>query len=180
LDLYTINNEYIDYLKQFDKRVYDNKAFTENKGRKYVGIIFQDDERVPLFIPLSSKKTSDYINGKIRRDTLTIIRLNNGNHLYGTLRISNMIPVPNFEIEKYDIDNEEDQKYKDLLLNELKAINRKKEQIRKSANTVYKQKNKGLDKSYLKNTVDFQLLIVKYYEYMTMKFNEYYEKNKKA
>ena len=55
---------------------------------------------------MSSPKTSDYIDKKnkiIRKDTKTIMRIYERNHLYGTLRISNMIPVPITELEPYII-----------------------------------------------------------------------------
>ena len=49
-------------------------------------------------------KKSDYIDYEkkiIRNDTKTIIRIHEGGRLYGTLRISNMIPVPITELEPY-------------------------------------------------------------------------------
>ena len=53
---------------------------------------------------MSSPKKSDYIDYEkkiIRNDTKTIIRIHEGGRLYGTLRISNMIPVPITELEPY-------------------------------------------------------------------------------
>ena len=46
-----------------------------------------------------------YENKIIRSDTKTIIRIHNGNRLYGTLRISNMIPVPITELEPHIVSN---------------------------------------------------------------------------
>ena len=43
-------------------------------------------------------------------DTKTIIRIHRGNRLYGTLRISNMIPVPITELEPYILSKETDLK----------------------------------------------------------------------
>ena len=48
----------------------------------------------------------------IRKDTKTIIRMKEKDNLYGTLRISNMIPVPITELEPYIISDEKDLKYK--------------------------------------------------------------------
>lgn len=44
------------------------------------------------------------------KDTKTIIRIKRGKHLYGTLRISNMIPVPITELDPYVVSEEKDQK----------------------------------------------------------------------
>ena len=81
-----------------------------------------------------------------------------GGRLYGTLRISNMIPVPITELEPYSISNETDIKYKDLVMGELRYINNNKNKIVKYAKIVYNQRIKNIDISYIKNTVDFRLL----------------------
>ena len=110
---------------------------------------------------MSSPKKSDYVDIDkkiIRKDTKTIIRIHNGNRLYGTLRISNMIPVPITELEPYVLKNEKDIKYKDLILGELRYINKNSKKIIKYAKAVYTQKLKHLDVDYIKNTVDFKLL----------------------
>ena len=94
----------------------------------------------------------------IREDAKTIIRMKEGGRLYGTLRISNMIPVPITELEPYSISNETDIKYKDLVMGELRYINNNKNKIVKYAKIVYNQRIKNIDISYIKNTVDFRLL----------------------
>lgn len=113
------------------------------------------------YIPMSSPKKSDYIDFDkkiIRNDTKTIIRIHEGGRLYGTLRISNMIPVPIIELEPYMISSETDLKYKEVILGELRYINNNTPKIIKYAKTVYNQKIKNIDIGYIKNTVDFKLL----------------------
>ena len=44
------------------------------------------------------------------------------NHLYGTLRISNMIPVPYEELKPYNTADEKDLKYREVILGELRFI----------------------------------------------------------
>ena len=110
---------------------------------------------------MSSPKKSDYLDIDkkiIRKDTKTIIRILESNRLYGTLRISNMIPVPITELEPYMVSNETDSKYKELILGELRYINNNSNKIIKYAKTVYNQKAKNIDIGYIKNTVDFKLL----------------------
>ena len=160
LNLYSISNKYIKYLRKYENRVYDNKEEDKINGRKYLGVVLTVNE-YNYYIPMSSPKKSDYvdINKKIiRKDTKTIIRIHNGDRLYGTLRISNMIPVPITELEPYVLKNEKDIKYKDLILGELRYINKNSKKIIKYAKAVYTQKIKDLDVDYIKNTVDFKLL----------------------
>ncbi len=110
---------------------------------------------------MSSPKKSDYIDfdkNIIRGDTKTIIRIRAGRRLYGTLRISNMIPVPISELEPYIVSEEKDLKYRELVLGELRFINNNYNKIMKFAKIVYGQKIKNIDIAYIKNTVDFKLV----------------------
>lgn len=110
---------------------------------------------------MSSSQKSDYINYEsklIRKDTKTIIRIHINNHLYGTLRISNMIPVPYEELKPYNTADEKDLKYREVILGELRFIQKNTEKIIKYAKIVYFQKMKELNVAYIKNTVDFKVL----------------------
>ncbi|MCI8999551.1 MAG: type III toxin-antitoxin system ToxN/AbiQ family toxin [Clostridia bacterium] len=160
LNLYSVSDKYINYLRQFDDKIYDNKEEIRTHERKYLGVVLTVNE-FNYYIPMSSPKNSDYIDISkkiIRKDTKTIIRIYEGNRLYGTLRISNMIPVPITELEPYMVSNETDLKYKEVILGELRYINNNSNRIIKYAKTVYNQKIKNMDIGYIKNTVDFKLL----------------------
>ena len=160
LNLYSVSDKYIKYLRQFDNKIYDNKEENRTHERKYLGIVLTVNE-FNYYIPMSSPKESDYIDFEkkiIRKDTKTIIRIHDKGRLYGTLRISNMIPVPITELEPYIISNEKDFKYKEVILGELRYINKNSNKIVKYAKTVYKQKIKNIDINYIKNTLDFKLL----------------------
>lgn len=125
-----------------------------------MGIVLTVNE-FNYYIPMSSPKKSDYIDFEkkiIRNDTKTIIRIHDKERLYGTLRISNMIPVPITELEPYILLNESDLKYKEIVLGELRYINNNSKKIVKCAKTVYNQKSKNINVGYIKNTVDFKLL----------------------
>ncbi|MBQ3409591.1 MAG: type III toxin-antitoxin system ToxN/AbiQ family toxin [Clostridia bacterium] len=171
LNLYSVSDKYIKYLMQYDNRIYDNKEESRTYKRKYVGIVLTING-FNYYIPMSSPKKSDYIDYEkkiIRNDTKTIIRVQNGGRLYGTLRISNMIPVPITELEPYIVSDEKDLKYKQLILGELRYINNNSDKIVKYAKIVYNQKIKNIDVGYIKNTVDFKLL--------EEKLNEWNENN---
>ena len=81
----------------------------------------------------------------------------NGNRsLLGTIKLSNMIPVPEDKIRIYDLDNEVDKEYKDLVLKEKRFINRNREMIIAYAERLYKEKNEDkAQKGYLANTFEF-------------------------
>ena len=135
LNLYSISDKYIKYLRKFEDKIYDNKEEIRVRTRKYLGIVLTINN-CNYYIPMSSPKKSDYIDYEkriIRKDTKTIIRIDNGNRLYGTLRISNMIPVPITELEPYMIETEQDRKYKEVILGELRYINNNVEKITKNA-----------------------------------------------
>ena len=157
LNLYSVSDKYIKYLRQFDERIYDNKEDIRTQTRKYLGIVLTVND-FNYYIPMSSPKKSDYIDYEkkiIRKDTKTIIRIYNSDRLYGTLRISNMIPVPITELEPYVISNERNKKYKEVILGELRYINNNSEKIMKNAEIVYKQKLKNEEIGYIKNTVNY-------------------------
>ena len=110
---------------------------------------------------MSSPKKSDYLDFDkkiVRNDAKTIIRIHESGRLYGTLRISNMIPVPITELQTYIIADEDDLKYREVILGELRYINNNSSKIIKYAKTVYNQKIKNMDIGYIKNTVNFRLL----------------------
>ncbi len=160
LNLYSVSDKYIKYLRQFDDKIYDNKEEIRSHKRKYLGVVLTVNE-FNYYIPMSSPKKSDYLDFDkkiIRNDTKTIIRIHESGRLYGTLRISNMIPVPITELQPYIIADEDDLKYKEVILGELRYINNNSSKIVKYAKTIYNQKIKNMNIGYINNTVNFKLL----------------------
>lgn len=170
MKLYEITDEYINYLRKFDDRVYDNKEDKRKVMRKYLGIVLKINE-LNYYIPMSSPKKSDYKNNDIRKSVIPIIRIISNEEiddvpvLKGTLRISNMIPVPDSELILYEPKNEKNKNYKILVEKELEFIGKNEYLIKKYANILYKQKMNHYDVSYIKNVVDFNLLEEKCKEY---------------
>lgn len=157
LKLYSVSDEYINYLRKYEDKVYDNKFAKRNHKRKYLGVVLKINN-FNYFIPLSSPKKSDYINGSVRNNSATIIRIIYKKELFGTLRLSNMIPVPETEMQYYDVKKEKDIYYKYIILNELRFINKNSDLIKINARSLYIQKINNNKYNYLKNTVDFKLL----------------------
>lgn len=169
LKLYIVSDDYIEFLRKFDSKVMLNKE----AERKYLGTVLSINE-FNYFVPLSSPKDKDYIinNGikEIRKDTITILRIilenaNNKPELKGTLRFSNMIPVPDKELTYYDVNNESNVNYKILVIKELLFINQNTEKIIKNAKVLYNQKVKNYSFRHLQFTLDFKLLEEKSLEY---------------
>ena len=117
---------------------------------------------------MSSPKESDYqIAGSkkvIKKSIIPIIRIIVKNskgekELKGTLRISHMIPVPESELELYDLKNERDSTYKDLVQNEIIYIRKNQDKIMSNAKVIYKQKKEN-DQSakYVQSALEFEKL----------------------
>lgn len=174
LNLYYISDKYIKYLKDFDNRIYDNKGNEEFHIRKYLGIVLKIGV-FNYYVPFSSPKSTDYIDKEktiVRKSIIPIIRItqnSNSNRLYGTLRISNMIPVPISEIKQYKIEDETDKNYKNLILAEIKFIKKNEKMIIKNAHVLYKQRENKLKIPYVENSLNFKFLEQKCIDYMNSK-----------
>ena len=146
MKLYSVNDNYINYLRKFDTKVYDNKENNRKVMRKYLGIVLKINE-LNYYIPMSSPKKSDYnSDNSIRKSIIPIIRVISDeevNHipvLKGTLRISNMIPVPDSELILYEPKYEKNENYKILVEKELEFIEKNEQMIQKYASIIYNQK----------------------------------------
>ena len=79
--------------------------------------------------------------------------------LKGTLRISHMIPVPDSELKLYDLENEADNAYKDLVHNEMIYIRKHQEKIKLNAELMYKQKKEDDQTAqYVRTALEFEEL----------------------
>lgn len=137
MKFYTIDDYYINYLKNFEKRIWNN--FDKDNKRPYVGIVITNNS-FDYYAPLTSPKPK---NMKWR-DSLTTIRLDDHNGLYGFICLNNMIPVKNGLVKFLDFTALKDKKYLDLLNKENNIIRKKKNRILKNANNLYKETTKKI------------------------------------
>lgn len=76
--LYSVSDEYIEYLRKVFLNVYSNKETTRIHTRKYVGIVLCL-ENYHYYIPMSSPKETDYQiageNEVIKKSIVPIIRI---------------------------------------------------------------------------------------------------------
>ena len=135
----------------------DNKEGRRTHTRKYIGIVFEIGT-FKYFAPMSSPKQSDYnSDGSVRSSSKIVLRMidsvTTNPKLLGTIKLNNMIPVPEAEITEYAVELEEDLKYKDLIHDELIWIQRNTTNIHKAAERLYKIKvneKKNINESNLK------------------------------
>lgn len=165
--MYSISDRYIQFLRDRHPNVYSNKVGNRTHTRKYIGVVLRIEDFY-YYVPMSSPKESDYqIAGKnkaIKKSIIPIIRVVVKNsegikELKATLRISHMIPVPESELELYDLENETDKAYQELVQNEAIFIRRNKMKIENNAKLIYKQKLEN-DQSagYIKSALDYRSL----------------------
>lgn len=171
MKLYSITDNYIKYLRKYEKKVYDNKENIRKVMRKYLGIVLKVNG-FNYYIPMSSPKKSDYKNNEIRKSIVPIVRIISQKEidgipvLKGTLRISNMIPVPESELILYEPKYEKNKNYKILVEKELEFIDKNEDMIKRYAKVIYNQKINNYGVSYINNVVDFKLLEQKCLEYI--------------
>lgn len=163
MQLYNVSDEYINYLREKFPRVYSNKENSSVHTRKYLGTVIEMGA-YKYYIPLSSPKDKhDYIieNGKknVRKDSLIVMRIVSGNdenkELKGTLQIGTMIPVPDNAIVLYDVDNEPDKAYKDLVQEEIVYIRKHEKEIVRNARILYSKRKSGQANRVVQNCLDF-------------------------
>ena len=152
LVMVNIDKKYLDYLRNFDNRVPKEYINDNARRRPYIGIAFQINSLL-YFIPLSSKKTKFF---KLK-NKIDFYKLDNGN--LGAFNFNNMVPVSEKVIIIYNVDNEEDIKYKNLVLKQLRYINRRINKIKRKAFRIYdKFINDKLDRSTKNRCCNFKLL----------------------
>ena len=167
--LYNVSDEYVEWLRKDFPNVYSNKINSRTHTRKYLGVVLQVG-KYNYYVPMSSPKDSDYqiagANKVIKKSIVPIIRIVVKNsagekELKGTLRISHMIPVPESELELYDLENESDDTYKDLVQNEMIFIRKNRERMESNAKLLYRQKiANDTTAGYVKSALDYQALEV--------------------
>ena len=104
MKFYHIKDEYIDYLKGYDKIVADNKQ----ESRPYVGTIVEIDGN-KYYAPFTSPKPKH----KKMKNGLDFRKIDNGK--LGAINLNNMIPVVESAVIPIKFDEIKDVNYKKLL-----------------------------------------------------------------
>lgn len=157
LKFYTVHEDYIDYLSQFDSHVSWNK----DQKRPYVGIVLIVGNYL-YFAPLYSYK----IGYDKYKDNPSFIRIEDrkGKNV-SIIRFAEMIPVPETAIQLLDFNSRGD-KYRDLLQAESKFINDNRNVIYSKAKKIYKNVVHIKTPFFTNISCDFELLEQKLKEYV--------------
>lgn len=157
IKFYEIDEEYIDYMCQFDKHLFHNKQAHQTNKRKYIGILFKVDN-LDYFVPLSSFKPKH----ATMNETIDFIKLGD----YAVVNLCSMLPVVKTCCHFVDFSNIDDKKYRCLLVAEYLEIKSHAELILKNAKIVYSHKlHKGNGTPLARRCADFKLLEQKALEY---------------
>lgn len=154
MKLYIINDNYIDFLKNFSENVKYNK----NESRPYVGIVLKINEH-NYFAPLGSPKPK-HIKMK---EALDFIKIENGKA--GVINLNNMIPVSEDNVTNIKTSTISDKKYAILLEDQLRWIERNKEIITSKSLKLYKLISEKENTIFHKRSNNFKLLEEKAKEY---------------
>ena len=156
LKLYYIDDNYINYLRKFDSRVYYNKSHT----RPYVGVVYTFNGYY-YFAPLSSPKAKHL---QLNPNAVDIFKIKNG--LYGIVNINNMIPTPK-ECLTEAIANTVDPQYRNLLITQTRYLNSSKNALINKVNQFQSRyTKKHLPKNVLNRCCNYPLLESKCQEYI--------------
>lgn len=146
LKFYNIDNNYINYLYQFDSKVPYNKE----QKRPYIGIVIEVNN-VKYFAPLFSPKNVH----KKYSDNPTYMRIGKE---YGIIRFNNMIPVIEEVLKPIEFSGIEDEKYRNLLMAQNNFIQQNTEKIRNKAEKLYKIVTVDKKKFFIDLSCNFKLL----------------------
>lgn len=161
LELFNISDSFINYLNQFDKTICYNK----NELRPYVGPLFAYNG-LKFYAPLSKNGSIIKHNGMPNNDNFIHYKIVDVNkETIGIIRFNNMIPVPDSELKKIDI-NSFSQSKKDLLNHDVDFIRSHSNTITSRALALFKikcskQRNNQGTKKYSKICCEFKLLATK-------------------
>lgn len=155
LKIYYINENYIKYLRKFDKIVPYNKTHT----RPYIGVVFKNN-KIYYFAPLSSPKPKHLT---MNENALDIFKIQDGE--FGIVNINNMIPTPISCLTEV-LPLVKDEKYRNLVLNQTTYLNKHKSELLAKVKQFKLRYDKGHLSSRLRERCcNFELLEEKCREY---------------
>lgn len=131
LKFFTVDENYIQYLKNFDTHVPDNYQ----SRKPFIGILFTIND-LDYVAPLTSAKPK---HSKIKNSNPATFKIFDGTtagELLALVQLNNMIPVTKENVTKLDTKSQ-DLKYQFLLLKEINYIRANKEKLLSKALKLY-------------------------------------------
>ena len=154
LDFYTIDLEYVKYLKNEEITVrgfsrVPNMDYGKYRKAKFLcGVVLQVGP-VNYYVPVTSFKEQ-------KPDNFLIYAANN--QVVSSLRFNYMFPVPSSLLSKRVIADEPDPAYRALLAQELRFCIKHQDEIQRLAERTYKRVLLGKNLGLVRNSCDFKLL----------------------
>lgn len=154
--LYTINKDYIEYLKEFDNKVVN--VDYANGFKLFVGKIKlqNNNEDIKYYIPLTSYKEKFFDENNQEQIDIFKIKDKSGANYTSVLNINNMIPAPDLVVTEFGYDMlryndkfrsyQEKDRYYHLTIDELNYINKFKDDIEHRAKTTFSMVNDNNNK----------------------------------
>jgi len=131
LKFFTVDENYIQYLKKFDSKVPDNYSST----KPFVGVLFNING-LDYIAPLTSAKPK---HASIKNSSPTSFKVFDGTtegELLALVQLNNMIPVKKSHVRKLEVKSQ-DLKYKFLLFKEINYIRTHRDKLLKKASKLY-------------------------------------------
>lgn len=155
MKFYYVDTKYVNFLREVDTKVLDNKD--NYFQRPYVGVITSINN-IDYLIPLTSPR------GRFSRNKPQYHRIMDGVNLIAVLKFNNMIPVKRNVIHEIIFDVVSDNTYKILLQKEYFFIKR-------NAETISSKAKKYLETIW--NSTDFYLKISNNFHTLIIAMNNY-------
>ena len=154
LRIFRMREDYIEFLHEKDCRV----QFNKRERRPYLGVVLLVNKH-QYFVPMESPKP----NHSKMKNAVHIMRINGGKH--GILGFNNMVPAKEFFLVSFNISDEPDEKYRNLLWNQIAFCNSHKEEIYEHARKTYDNVVAKKIPFYVQISCDFTLLEQEYVKF---------------
>lgn len=158
MELYKVDMEYYNYMHYYEPKI----PYVENekKNRPFVGIVL-DVNGKNFFAPLTSPKKK-HITMKNMQDFL---KIDSGR--LGGINLNNMMPIPKSCLNKIDIKDIRNYKYRNMLRLQIEWINKNELRIcNRARNLYYLILNKHTTYGLISRCCDFKLLEKKCDDFM--------------
>lgn len=160
---YTVSDEYIQYLQQFDTKVPNNSGGNYKNKKIYIGIIIEIGHH-KFLAPLTSYKPNQ---DRISSSSCSAFKLHertNADNKLGMISLNYMIPVLDSVIEELDIEAQP-AKYKRMLYLQYEFIKSNKEEIASRAQKLCEHVLVKKSDFYLRISCDISKLVSEYRNY---------------
>ena len=160
MDLYIADINYCNYLHYYEPKI----PYVENEkeNRPFIGVVLCVKGK-NFFAPLTSPKEKH----RTMKDMQDFLRIDSG--ALGGINLNNMMPIPRRYLEKIEIEEIKDLKYKKMLKAQMEWINTNSLRITNRArNLYYLVTEKKATKDLIFRCCDFKLLEKKCQVYMDL------------